>query len=307
MNGPAPSPPADTATLIVAMLRRMLRPLVRFLVSRQVQYPLVSRLLKSLFIEVATSDFSLEGKRLTVSRLSLLTGIHRREVKRIQEQGAPGEAPTPSAITLAAQIVARWTGQAPWIDEEGRPRPLRRQTEEGDAPSFARLVNSVSVDIHPRSVLDEWIRLGIASIDADGAVVLNSEAFVPSRGFEEKAHYVGLNLRDHLAAAAGNLDSDESPFLERSVHYGSLPADAVEELSALAREVGQQALVRVNERARELKRLALERGDEHGRDHRRITFGVYEYDVPTNEEAARASESDEEGVPDEDLGDGDAE
>ncbi|MCP4908281.1 MAG: hypothetical protein GY910_25185 [bacterium] len=291
MSGSESPPSVDSAAVLVAMLRRMLRPLVRFLVSRQVQYPLVSRLLKSLYVEVATSDFPLEDKRLTVSRLSLLTGIHRREVKRIQEQAAPGEAPTPPAITLGAQIVARWTGEAPWIDDEGRPRPLRRQSDEGDIPSFQRLVNSVSVDIHPRSVLDEWLRLGIASIDEDGAVALKSEAFVPSRGFEEKAHYVGRNLRDHLAAAAGNLDSDESPFLERSVHYGSLPSAAVEELSELAREAGQEVLVRINDRARELKRGAAERGESEGLDHRRITFGVYEFDAPTNEGAGEVSGS----------------
>jgi hypothetical protein len=286
------SSPSKAVNVLVAMLRRLLRPLVRLLVAQQVQYPLVSRLLKALYIEVAAADFSLEGKRLTVSRLSLLTGIHRREVKRIQGEADPGDAPTPSAITLGAQIVARWTGEAPWVDEESRPLPLSRQAEGGTAPSFQELVNSVSVDIHPRSVLDEWLRLGVASLDDEGAVVLNAEAFVPNRGFEEKAHYVGRNLRDHLSAAASNLSSDESPFLERSVHYGSLPPDAVNELSALARVAGQEALVRVNDRARELKREAAERGDPVGPDHRRITFGVYEFDVPTQADDAEPQEPD---------------
>ncbi|MEM9177577.1 MAG: DUF6502 family protein, partial [Myxococcota bacterium] len=81
---------ADAAGAVVRMLRRMLRPLVRLLVSQQIPYPLLAQLVKRLYVEVATEDFALEGKRVTVSRLSLLTGIHRREVKRIQED-APVE------------------------------------------------------------------------------------------------------------------------------------------------------------------------------------------------------------------------
>lgn len=278
-----------SSKVFVAMLHRMLRPLVHLLVQQQIQYPFVSRILKSLYVDVVARDFAIGDRRLTVSRLSLLTGIHRREVKRIREQAVSGEAATPSSITLGAQIVARWTGERPWIDEEGRPRRLPRTADDDDSPSFHRLVNSVSVDIHPRSVLDEWIRLGVASIDEYGVVSLNTGAFVPARGFEEKAHYVGRNVRDHLAAACSNLAAEESPFLERSVYYASLPAEAVVELSDLARQVGHEALVRVNDRARELKCEAEERGVTGEATNRRITFGIYLFDAPANEEAPAGS------------------
>lgn len=285
----------ESASVLVAMLGRMLRPLVQLLVGQQIQYPLVSKLLKALYIEVAAEDFALSGKRLTVSRLSLLTGIHRREVKRIQEETAPGEHVTPSAITLGAQIVARWTGEAPWVDAEGRPIPLIRQSEDPDIPSFHALVNSVSVDIHSRSVLDEWVRIGVARITSDEKIVLSSDAFVPSRGFEEKAHFIGRNVRDHLAAAAANLDAETSPFIERSVFYESLPAADVEALQAFAREVGQEALQRVNDRARELKTEAAERGEDKETENRRITFGVYQFDVRNEAESEVLGGDQEDG------------
>jgi hypothetical protein len=265
------------------MLRRMLRPLIRLLVAQQIQYPLLSRVLKSLYVEVSAEDFPIEGKRSTISRLSLLTGIHRREVKRIQDGPSPQDAATPSAITLGAQIVARWTGEPPWVDDEGAPRRLPRTSDADGQTSFQQLVNSVSVDIHPRSVLDEWIRIGIASIDRDGAVVLNTGAFVPVHGFEEKAHFVGRNLRDHLAAACSNLAESGSPFLERSVYYGSLPAEAIQELTILANAAGQEVLERVNDRARQMKRSLEESGADSGIENRRITFGVYLYDAPAED------------------------
>ena len=271
----------EAAGVIVAMLRRMLRPLVRLLVSQQIQYPLLSRILKRLYVEVATDDFALDGKRVTVSRLSLLTGIHRREVKRITEEGPVPEGDAPTAITLGAQTVARWTGGAPWADESGRPRPLARQGDDPAEPSFHALVNSVSVDIHPRSVLDEWLRLGVATLTDDDRVELATNAFVPSRGFEEKAHFIGRSVRDHVAAAAENLEAEPAPFLERTVYYGDLPPEAVDELRVLAREVGQAALVRVNERARELKEAAGDASVRGTGDSRRFTFGVFEYEAPS--------------------------
>jgi len=286
-----PSTP-DASDVVIAMLRRMLRPLVRLLVSQQIPYPLLSRLLKRLYVDVASEDFALDGKRVTVSRLSLLTGIHRREVKRIQEQTPESEDAPPAAITLGAQIVARWTGEAPFVDGAGRPRALVRQSDDPSTPSFQGLVNSVSVDIHPRSVLDEWLRIGVATLTEDDRVELAANAFVPSRGFEEKAHFVGRNLRDHVAAAAHNLEADPSPFLERSVYYGDLPEAAVAELRALARDAGQEALVRVNERARVLKQEAAAGDDSPGESNRRFTFGVFEYAAP-NDDTNDAPEEDD--------------
>ncbi|MEZ4290680.1 MAG: DUF6502 family protein [Myxococcota bacterium] len=167
-------------------------------------------MLKSLYVEVATSDFALEDKRVTLSRLSLLTGIHRREVKRMLEEPAPARPARPRDHPRRAGRRALDRGP-PWTDAAGRPRPLSRLAESEGEPGFHALVQSVSVDIHPRSLLDEWLRLGVVHVDDEGAVVLNVAAFVPVHGFEEKAHYVGRNLRDHLAAAAANLEARRRP------------------------------------------------------------------------------------------------
>ncbi len=276
-DGPHQSEPPRA---ILIALRAMLRPLVAFLIRHQIHHGYLSNLLKSLYIEVAERDFQLDEKRVTLSRLSLLTGIHRREAKRIREQDAIEGGP-PFSITLGAQIIARWMGDSPWQGRDGQPRALPRETRGSDGISFDELVRSVSVDLHPRSILDEWIRLGLVECDEDDLVRLRSVGFVPTRGFDEKAHFIGRNVRDHMSAAFANLDSDTPPFLERSTYYGSLPADAVPELANLAREAGQDALVRVNDRAREIKNTA-----EEGGERRRINFGVYFY-----EDAAASSDS----------------
>ncbi len=268
---------------LVAALRRLLRPVVRLLLAHQVTYPFLAALLKQVYIDTADRELTIEGKRQTDSRLSLLTGIHRKDVRRLRATGENPESP-PGVVSLGAQLVARWTGRPEFQDAEGRPLPLPRIAGPG-RPSFEGLVESLSKDIRPRAVLDEWRRLGVVEIDDDERVQLVVDAFVPQQGFEEKAFYFGRNLHDHAAASVRNLLGQKPPLLERSVYYGRLSAASVEELAALSERVGMEALQAVNRRSQELQQHAA--GDEAAKQ--RMTFGIYFY-----REASEPADSDEE-------------
>ncbi len=255
-------------TALLRALRSLLRPLVRFLVARQVPYPFLANLLKGVYVEIAERDFALAGKRLTDSRISLLTGVYRRDVKRLRSELREGNV-IPPTVSLGAEVVARWNGLPEFTDAEGRPNPL--PVHATDAPSFETLVATVSTDIRARSVLDEWLRLGVVHFDGSGRVVLDAGVFVPQKGMEEKLYYFGRNLRDHIAAAAHNVEGEGPPFAERSVYYGRLSAASVEEISKFAAEQGMTALQAVNRLAIHLQ----ERDAQVGDASRRMTFGVY--------------------------------
>lgn len=276
--------PAETASApapaLLRALRRLLRPLVRLLLHSRIPYPYFADLLKTVYVEIADREFALEGKRQTTSRVSLLTGVHRKDVRRLRAEPPPEDA-APAVISLGAQLVARWIGVATYQTSAGRPRPLPRVAAPGQGPSFEQLVESVSKDIRPRAVLDEWLRLGVARLDDDDRVTLNVEAFVPERGYDEKAFYFGRNLHDHLSAAAHNLRGAGRPFLERSVYYDRLAPESVEALRTLAEQVGMQALQQVNRRALSLQ------ADDAGRPDatRRINFGIYQFDEDEDEGA----------------------
>ena len=142
-------------------------------------------------------------------------------------------------------------------------------------PGFEELVSAVSTDIRARAVLDEWKRLGIVEIDGDDRVRLVAGAFIPERGFEEKVHFFGRNLHDHVTVASNNLGDEASPSLERSVHYGRLSEESVAELTDLGREMGMDLLQKLNRRARDLQ----QRDEESGNAARRFNFGVYQLDA----------------------------
>jgi hypothetical protein len=269
----ASAPPAP----LISALRRVLRPLIRLMLAYGVTFPFLSNLLKSIYVEVASDEFRLEGRRQTDSRISLLTGVHRKDVKRLCHEERPKEA-VPTAISLGAQLVARWMSSPQYLDEGGRPRALPRLASVGGELSFEGLVSSVSKDIRSRAVLDEWLRMGVARLDDEERVTLNTGAFVPQKGFDEKAFYFGQNIHDHLAAGVHNLLGGQPPFLERSVYYDELTPESVQELAELAKSLGMEALQTVNRRALELQ----QQDDGKRNAGMRMNFGTYYFSVVCN-------------------------
>ena len=278
----SPSSHAAPPRALIRALRHALRPLVKLMLARGMTFTFASELLKSLFVEVADRDFRLDGKAATDSRVSLVSGVHRKEVSRLRGVLHAGEEAMPEAISLGAQVVAQWMGAAPYVDDAGQPRPLARFASEGGELSFEALVARVNRDIRPRVVLDEWLRLGVVDIGDDGRIRLHAGAFVPTKGFDEMSFYFGHNVHDHAAAATHNLLGGEPGFLERSVHYDGLSAEAVDQLARQAGTLGMDSLVAVNKTALALSK----RGGTTSLPRQRMTFGVYFYAEASDEAAA---------------------
>ncbi|WP_449410854.1 DUF6502 family protein [Methylobacterium komagatae] len=251
-------------------LARLLRPLVRLLVARGVTFPTIADLLRELYVNVAEYDFALPGKDQTDSRVSLLTGIHRKEVRRLRGSGAPVST-VPASVSRTSRIIARWLADPAFTGPDKAPLPLPRSAEAG-APSFEALVATVTRDVRPRAVLDEWLDRGLAFIDAEGRIVLADTAYVPRAdgNAEAQAYYFGRNLHDHIAAATTNVMADTPRFLERAAHYDGLSPELAARLEARARELAMEALQQANREAH-----AACQTDSGGTC--RWNFGVYVY------------------------------
>jgi hypothetical protein len=253
-----------------APLARLLRPVVRLLVARGITFPALTDLLRELYVNVAEYDFALAGKEQTDSRVSLLTGIHRKEVRRLRGAGAPVSA-VPAVVSRTSRIIARWIADPAFTDPQGHPLPLPR-TAEGRASSFETLVSGITRDVRPRAVLDEWLDRGLAFTDAQDRIVLAEAAYVPRGDGAEgpQLYYFGRNLHDHIAAAVANIVGDRPRFLERAVHYDGLSKDLATKLEARAREIAMEALQQANREAHAACQT------DPGGDHR-WNFGLYIY------------------------------
>ncbi|MDX2222088.1 MAG: DUF6502 family protein [Rhodospirillaceae bacterium] len=276
MSVPAPPKP------LIAAVKRLLRPLIRLLIAKGVGLPALMEILKGVYISVAAESFGEPGKtagdkKITDSRISLLTGVHRKDVKRLRGQPEDAFSP-PKSVGIGALAVARWMSSAATTDAQGQPLPLPRQPESAGAPSFDGLIESVSKDVRPRAVLDDWLALGVARLDDQGRVVLNRAAFVPEKGLEEKAFFLGRNVHDHLASAVHNVLGAGNPLMDRSVHYSHLTPASVKTLTDTAERLGMQSLLAIN-------RLALELSDQDKQKtdaDQRVNFGLYFYSGPSS-------------------------
>jgi len=131
--------------------------------------------------------------------------------------------------------------------------PLPRLPRPDGGLSFEALVESVTTDVRPRTVLDDWRDQGVVTLDERDTVHLNSAAFLPRGGGKAQLFYFARNLHDHIAAAAANVSAaGEAPFADRSVHYDALDEDAALALERIARAAAQKALLEVNRAAIEM-------------------------------------------------------
>ena len=275
------STPPHAPQFLLDAVRRIVTPVVRLLLHFGITYPVFAELIKRVYVQVADREFALPKREQTASRLSLLTGIHRQEINRLRETlGAGSEAPIEKASAAAAlspRLLTAWTQDSRFREADSEPALLYRSTVQGE-PSFEELVQTVSKDIRPRAVLDEWLRLGIVEITDDGRVKLNVKVFVPSDSLPNKAEVMANILSDHISASVHNLRHGSEPFFDRRVRVEGLSAEAMTELRALVKQRGNVFLQDMNTAA---ARLAS--GEAKGPTHR-MSIGLFEYEEREGDE-----------------------
>jgi len=239
---------------------------VRLCLASGLNFVAFSALMRRLFIDVAEEDFALKDKKQTDSRISLLTGIHRKDVSRLRTSELTVES-LPAPASRTSRIIARWLADSRACDEAGIAKALPR-VSSGNAFSFESLVADVTKDVHPRAVLDEWVDRGLAIIDDQDRVHLSAASLISNTDAETQRHYFTRNLHDHAAAAVENILADAPPFFERAVHYNNISEALAERLDKASRDEAMAMLLRLNRLANQ----AIE-GDPGG--DRRWIAGVY--------------------------------
>ena len=267
-------PPSSTAdggdhALLLAACRKVLAPLARLAVERGVAYPLIDELLRGAFVEAARAAHPDRAAQRGTSRLSAATGLTRREVTRLLQPAPPAE---PRRRSPATEIFTRWLTDPQWRGNGNAPRPLLRQ---GPAPSFESLAQSVTRDVHPRTLLEELLRLGLAEVaETSDTVHLLRETFVPSGDEARLFGFLGANVGDHLSAAVANVLSPAPRHLEQALFADELSVESVERLRPVV-AAQWQALVR--DLAPQVRRLIDDDRAAGRPPDRRLRVGLYTY------------------------------
>ena len=207
--------------LLSAAVLRLLRPLVRILLRNGVSYSTFSDFVKWVYVDVASKEFGIEGRKQSTSRVSVITGLSRKEVMRVRKLPKPDDSASTERYNRAARVIAAWRRDRNFLDAEGKPTPLPMA---GPNVSFSELVKRFSGDVPVRATLDELIRVGAVERMEDGRVSLLTRTYVPQSSDADKLHILGTDVAHLISTFDHNLKSDPvGPFFQRKVAYDNLP------------------------------------------------------------------------------------
>lgn len=271
------------------MMRRLLRPLIAYLMKRGVGYIALRDLLKKIFVEEALKSRQ-SGELPTDSVISLVTGINRREVKRLREAALHEDslaAPDPMAgVNMAARVVATWVSAAAFRGAQGAPASLG--IKAGDAePGFDALLRAAKVDVRARTVIEELQRGGVVEQGDDKRLHLLRTAYTPGTP-KEQMLFFGANVSDHMRSALHNLAAEGAPFIERALFHNAMGAAQLNALRPVFAEMADRLLRQANE---QLLASSMAATDTAGAAPaggaetavKRLRLGVYYYEADASE------------------------
>jgi hypothetical protein len=224
---------------VAAAVTTLLRPLVRLLLRHGIPYGTFSDIAKRVYVNVAAEEFGIPGRKQSKSRVSILTGLSRKEVLRVSRLSSPDDSGAAERYNRAARVVAGWVRDPRFNPEGGHPADL---PFDGDGPTFRELVKTYSGDAPGRAVLDELRRVGTVELTPDGKIRLLERSYIPRTGEIDKLGILGVDTSYLIATIDHNIRRADAPYFQRKVCYDNLPVEALVGLRRLVSGRGQSFL-----------------------------------------------------------------
>lgn len=143
----------------------VLRPAVRILLRYGIGYREFAEVSKTAFVDIASSDFGIRRRPTNISRVAVMTGLTRKEVRRLRDKIAAGDALVSVKTTPFEDVLHQWHAQPEFTADDGGPRALDFAGEES---SFTELVRRYGGDIPAGAMRTEMKRVGVVLEDEEG-------------------------------------------------------------------------------------------------------------------------------------------
>lgn len=236
---------ATTKQLVMRAFRGIFRPVAGILIRAGVTWREVVDLGKATYVDVATQDFGIRGRPTNVSRVSILTGLTRKEVSRIRKLLAKPDNEVVDSMNHATRVLTGWFTDDEYVDADGEPRPLEA---EGANVSFEALCKRYVADVPPSTMLKELKHVGAVLEDGNGKLVAKMRTYMPRQMDEAQILSSGSVLQDLGKTVAYNLyrEDNDMPKFERRASNMHVRASAVPAFQAFLEEEGQAFLERVD-------------------------------------------------------------
>ncbi len=229
--------------IVVQAIVRILRPLIRILLRYGVSAGAFEELIRRVYVEVAEKEFQVDGKKQTTSRISVITGLNRKEVARIQKLPPVEQSDVDERYNRAVRVITGWLRDNAYRTKAGAPAVLPFEGKR----SFSELVNKYSGDMPPRAVADELMRLNIVEESRNNSLKLISKGYIPQDSEVDKLQILGTDTADLIATIDHNLthNKEESRF-QRKVYYDNVPTKYVEPFRKYSAKLSMDLLIKLD-------------------------------------------------------------
>jgi hypothetical protein len=236
---------------------------------------------KWTFMDMATKEFGIPGRKQTVSRVSVITGLTRKEVSRLKKIDTPDDSAIAHQYNRAARVISGWLRDPRFHTKKGVPAALH--FDKGET-NFSELVKVHSGDVPPRAIYDELIRVGTIAKDENGKITLLSDGYVPRTGETSKLHILGTDVQLLLNTIDHNLQQGpRTPYFQRKVAYDNLPIEALVEFRDMSAEKSQALLLECDKYLSKHDRDINRKVRGTGRKQAGIGIYYFEQDVTPDE------------------------
>jgi hypothetical protein len=229
---------------LFAAILAVMRPVAATLLRFGVGYMEFSDICKTAFVEAASDEFGVRGRQTNTSRVAAMTGLTRKEVRRIRALKLLTTLPSAASYSAPAEVLHAWHADPRFCGTTGIPMPL---TFDADSISFSALVNSCVGDIPPGAIRAELKRVGAVVEDPDGRLIVQRRYYVPVEAGDRLLQGLLFGLRPVAMTVAHNtrlISPDERRF-QRVVQNRCIPAGR-------RREVEQKLRIRMGEFSEEI-------------------------------------------------------
>lgn len=264
---------------LVHTLRKVLKPLVRILFRAGVRFDEFIELLRGIYVEIVIADAAAANKQITTSRVSILSGVPKRDVDRLVASEDWLKIPKPTDVPALVAILHRWHTDAAFLGPYGVP--LEIAFSGGGGRTFLDLVSGSPIQIDPQSAFEQLLVAGVIARSGDTHVKVLSRSYVmPEPLSAEMLEHFGIAMTNLASTLHFNM-TPNSPTkrLERSVFPGEgLPEEFALEFDAYVRERSHAMLSEVDDWLADLARRPLKNPEA------RIETGVsvFQYVAPSD-------------------------
>jgi hypothetical protein len=222
---------------LIHTLRSVLRPLVQILFRAGVRFDEFAELLKGIYAEITIRDAMDSGQRISTGRISILSGVAKRDVDRLMKSEDWLTTPKPTDAVALAAVLFRWHTDSMFLGPYGVPLELPMAGQGGR--NFTDLVKGCTIPIDPRYAYEQLLAAKMISKSGETHVKVLSRTYVmPEPLSPEMLEHFGSAMRNLAATLNFNMTpGQKSKRLEQTVFpEGGLAEELLSDFDQFVRD-----------------------------------------------------------------------